>query len=72
MRRRARLRGQSLTGYIEEMLERELARPPREEIFARIAKSEAVSFGRAGAEIIRRERRRREKHLATVLRATRR
>jgi len=34
--RRAGLRGMSLTAYIEEILEREVARPPADEVFDRI------------------------------------
>ena len=34
--RRAKLRGTTLTAYIEEILEREVARPPAEEVFDRI------------------------------------
>jgi uridine kinase len=40
--RRARSRGQSLTTYIEEILEREVARPSREELEARIRSREPV------------------------------
>lgn len=45
LRRRARLRGQSLTEYIEEILEREVARPPAEEVFARIRSRTPVDLG---------------------------
>jgi hypothetical protein len=34
--RRANLRGMSLTAYLEEILEREVARPPADEVFDRI------------------------------------
>ena len=34
--RRAKLRGMSLTAYLEEILEREVARPPADEVFDRI------------------------------------
>jgi plasmid stability protein len=40
--RRARNRGQSLTTYIEEILEREVSRPSREELEARIRSREPV------------------------------
>jgi plasmid stability protein len=40
--RRARRRGQSLTTYIEEILEREVSRPTREELEARIRSREPV------------------------------
>lgn len=53
LRRRAKLRGQSLTEYIEEILEREVARPPAEEVFARIRSREPVDLGGlSAAEII--------------------
>jgi len=34
--RRARLQGKTLTAYVQEILEREVGRPPAEEVFARI------------------------------------
>ncbi len=34
LKRRARLAGKSLTAYIQEILEREVARPPAEEFWA--------------------------------------
>ena len=40
--RRARKRGQTLTAYIEEILEREVARPTREEWEARLRTREPV------------------------------
>ena len=49
LRRRARLRGQSLTEYIEEILEREVARPPAEEVFARIRSRAPVDLGGSSA-----------------------
>jgi hypothetical protein len=57
--RRARAQGRPLTTYIQELLEREVARPTREEVFARIARR-APAGGRSAAAIIRRERSRRE------------
>ncbi len=68
--RRARLHGQSLTQYIEDILKRELSRPPRQEVFDRIESRKPVNLGRPAAEIIRQERRRRERHLANLTRAT--
>lgn len=55
--RRARSRGQTLTEFIEEILEREVARPPREEVFERIAKQEPIDIGISAAELIREGRR---------------
>jgi antitoxin FitA len=40
--RRARRRGQTLTAFIEEILEREAARPAPEEVAARIRSREQV------------------------------
>lgn len=59
LKRRARARKQSLTDYVEQVLENEMARPSREEIFARIASSEPVDLGRPAADLIREERRKR-------------
>lgn len=61
LKRRARLRGQSLTDYIEEILEREVAVPPREEVFERIRRSEPVDLGVPAADLIREEREERER-----------
>ena len=54
--RRASLKGQTLTQYIEEILEREVQRPSRAEVLARIARDEPVEFDPPAAEIIRQER----------------
>lgn len=54
--RRARARGIPLTRYLEEILEREVARPPREEVFARIKAAGSVDLGVRAAEIVRGER----------------
>lgn len=58
--RRARERGQTLTDYVEEILEREVARPPREEVVERISSRSAVDLGRPAAEILGEERRNRD------------
>jgi plasmid stability protein len=55
--RRAKRRGQTLTDYIEEILEREVSRPPAEEVFERIAGRRSVELGKSAAELLRRERR---------------
>ena len=54
--KRARARGQTLTDYIQEILEREVSRPPREEVFRRIAMHDPVVFAGTAAELIRGER----------------
>ena len=58
--RRAKARGQTLTDYVEEVLEREVARPPAEEVFARIRARRPVRLEVPVAELIREERTRRE------------
>jgi hypothetical protein len=55
--RRARTRGQSLTDYVQGILEREVARPPAEEVFDRIHRHPPVDLGRPAADLIREERR---------------
>lgn len=54
--RRARARGQTLTDYIQEVLEREVARPLPEEVFARIHARAPTDLGRPAHELIRQER----------------
>ena len=51
--RRAKLRGQTLTSYIEEILEREVARPDRDEVFDRIESRGPIPVGATGAELVR-------------------
>lgn len=58
--RRARLRGQTLTDYLQGILEREVARPDREEVFERIRRREPVDLGMPVADLIREEREKRE------------
>jgi len=50
---RARARSQTLTDYIQEILEREVARPDPREVFRRIRESEPVDLGVPAAELIR-------------------
>jgi hypothetical protein len=50
--RRARARSQTLTDYIEDLLEREVARPPAEEIFDRIEARTKVKLRRRSAALI--------------------
>lgn len=54
--RRAKARGQTLTDYVQEILEREVARPRPEEVFDRIASRSPVELPTSAAELIRRER----------------
>jgi hypothetical protein len=58
--RRAKARGQTLTDFVEALLEREVARPPAEEVFDRIAGRAPVRLGRRAAQFIRDERAGRE------------
>jgi plasmid stability protein len=58
--RRARARGQALTDYIQELLEREIARPPAAEVFDRIEARQHVKLGGPAADLIREERAARE------------
>lgn len=59
--RRARSRGQSLTDYVQAILEREVARPPAEEVFERVHRHPPVDLGRPAADLIREERRARSR-----------
>jgi plasmid stability protein len=54
--KRARRRGVTLTRYIQDILEREVARPPAEEVFDLVDASPAVQLGRPAAELIHDER----------------
>jgi antitoxin FitA len=54
--RRARHKGMTLTDYVQEVLEREVARPLPEELFERVATREAVELDGPVAELIRGER----------------
>ena len=54
--RRARARGQTLTEYIQHILEREVGRPPAHEVFARIAGFPRVDLGMPAAELIHQAR----------------
>ncbi len=58
--RRANARGQSLTDYIQSLLERELARPPASEVLDRIEGRDPVSLGGGAADLIAEERRERD------------
>ena len=58
--RRAKARGQALTDYIQELLEREVARPPAAEVLDRIEKRTPVKLRKRPADLIREERSARE------------
>lgn len=58
--RRARRQGRTVTAYVQEILEREVARPPLDETLERIARRGPVDLGQPAAELIREERAARE------------
>jgi antitoxin FitA len=58
--RRARASGETLTEYVERILEREVARPVPQDVFDRIAQRARVDLGEPAAELIKRERTARE------------
>lgn len=55
--KRAKARGQTLTEYVQRLLEREVARPPAEDVFDRIDRRQPIDV-RADREIraVRKER----------------
>jgi plasmid stability protein len=57
--RRARARGQTLTDYIQGILEREVARPEPAEVFRRIRAQTPVELPVPAATLIREERKER-------------
>lgn len=57
--RRAKARGQTLTQYVQGILEREVARPPADEVFARVHRRKPVALDRPAAEVIRAAREKR-------------
>lgn len=54
--RRAKKRGQTLTDYLKEVLEREIARSEAEEVFERVRTRTPVDLGETAAAILRNER----------------
>lgn len=56
LRRRAKQRGQTLTDYVQQILEREITRPPASEVFERISRRPRVKLGVSAATLIREER----------------
>ena len=54
--RRARARNQTLTDFIQETLEREVARPPADEVFERIESRDPVDLDITVAELIKADR----------------
>jgi antitoxin FitA len=58
--RRARVRNQTLTDFIQELLEREVARPPSDEVFDRIESRDPVDLDISAADLIKSDRPERE------------
>ena len=54
--KRAKARRQPLTDYIQELLERDVARPPVEQVLARIAARPRVRLTVPAADLIHEER----------------
>jgi hypothetical protein len=54
--RRAKAQGMTLTDYIESILEREVSRPPADEVFERIRGRAPVALRGPAADLVRRER----------------
>ena len=55
--RRAKARSQTLTDYVQEILEREVARPEADEVFRRVRARDPVELPVPAATLIRDERR---------------
>lgn len=56
LKARAAAAGLTLTDYVQRLLEREVARPTREELLARLERAPRVRLQPSAAEIIRRDR----------------
>ena len=69
--RRAKARRQALTDYIQEVLEKEVSRPPVHELVDRIGRLPPVKLPLSAAELVRAERRARDRQLAKALRGSR-
>jgi plasmid stability protein len=54
--KRARASGQTLTDYVQGILEKEVARPPAREVFERIAARSPIKLDRPAADLIGAER----------------
>jgi len=59
---RARRSHRSLTEFIQDVLEREVARPAANEVFERIRSRPPIDLGRPAAELIEEERREAGRH----------
>jgi len=54
--RRAKARRQTLTRYLEEVLTREVSRPPADEVVRRVATRTQVDLGKSAADLLREAR----------------
>ena len=54
--RRARALDMTLTHYVQQILEREVARPSRDELFRRIRQRRPVKLDQPASELLRKER----------------
>ena len=61
LKRRARAKGFALTDYIQKILEREVARPPADDVFDWIESRTPVKLDVPVSELIREERAERER-----------
>ena len=58
LKRRAKLNGQTLTDYIQGILERQVRKPARQEVLARILEGERIDLGGlTGADLVHEARR---------------
>ncbi|MGI8461382.1 MAG: FitA-like ribbon-helix-helix domain-containing protein [Solirubrobacterales bacterium] len=67
LKRRARERKQTLTAYVEELLEREVMNPSRQDVVKRIKGRKPVALDRPIAEYVGEERETREVELTRRL-----
>jgi antitoxin FitA len=56
LKMRAAAHGMTLSDYLAKLIERDLSRPSREEVFARLQSREPVRLSKSPAELIRDER----------------
>ena len=54
--KRARAKGQTLTDYIQDVLEREVSRPEADDVYRRIRARAPVDLGISAADLIREAR----------------
>jgi antitoxin FitA len=53
---RAAAQGLTISNYLTKLIERDLSRPSREEVFDRLQSREPVRLSKSAAELIRQER----------------